>query len=464
MIHRTPKPEMLRVRARVHQRRQDYISYDFSRKKNDILKTFFDLSQEFESLRDLYRICVAVPREFMGLESRLYLVDEADQQLKLVCDSRHDVPAAAVPLPAHVRLSGVAYEENGSFLVPINRRQFRDREFAVLNLVSPLFGMFEIFPAAKLSEADRFFFTKYTNRIGYNIYNRILDRQHIRHLKFINTLVLDIEHNIIVPNMYFRYLFRQLRKQIEEMGDLQRTVDELVARREKEPARCGEVGRTIAVLRQRLDQYLQEVEKHHGHLSLFLESLFRRDHFEKGHLVLRSRSCFVEKEIILPPIDHFRKRLEARDIQIERPPDMGREEIPLVVDVGLLSQVYANLFSNAVKYTEAVATSDGRQRKALAYGYEFLADYFGNGKDGVRFNVFTTGRHIPEEERASLYASGFRCRRDEGLPGSGHGLAFIRNVVEIHSGEVGYEATGQGNNFYFVLPLPPRDVPRQEGP
>ena len=36
------------IRKRVKQKRHDYIRYDFSRKKNDILKTFFDLSQEFD--------------------------------------------------------------------------------------------------------------------------------------------------------------------------------------------------------------------------------------------------------------------------------------------------------------------------------------------------------------------------------------------------------------------------------
>jgi len=29
----------------------------------------------------------------------------------------------------------------------------------------------------------------------------------------------------------------------------------------------------------------------------------------------------------------------------------------------------------------------------------------------------------------------------------------VRNVIETHGGEVGYEATPGGNNFYFVLPL-----------
>jgi signal transduction histidine kinase len=35
----------------------------------------------------------------------------------------------------------------------------------------------------------------------------------------------------------------------------------------------------------------------------------------------------------------------------------------------------------------------------------------------------------------------------------GHGLAFVKYVVELHGGQVGYEPTPEGNNFFFVLPL-----------
>ena len=37
-------------------------------------------------------------------------------------------------------------------------------------------------------------------------------------------------------------------------------------------------------------------------------------------------------------------------------------------------------------------------------------------------------------------------------PGTGHGLTFIKNAIEMHGGMVGYEATQYGNNFYFIIP------------
>ena len=129
------------------------------------------------------------------------------------------------------------------------------------------------------------------------------------------------------------------------------------------------------------------------------------------------------------------------------------EEILIKADLGLLSQVYANLFSNAVKYTQTITAHDGKNRKSITYGRSILEEYFGPGKNGIKLNVFSTGPHIREEDRHMLYTDGFMCADDEDGLSTGHGLSFIKYVVEIHGGEVGYEATGEGNNFYFILPL-----------
>ena len=116
--------------------------------------------------------------------------------------------------------------------------------------------------------------------------------------------------------------------------------------------------------------------------------------------------------------------------------------------------MYANLFSNAVKYTQEIIDHQGRPRKAVTYGREIIADFFGPAKPGIKFNVFTTGPHLSREEADFMFTEGGRARNSLQQEGTGHGLAFIKHVVELHGGQVGYEATNQGNNFYFILPMP----------
>ena len=152
-------------------------------------------------------------------------------------------------------------------------------------------------------------------------------------------------------------------------------------------------------------------------------------------------------------LERFRERFYSKAIAIDNQlggvPD---ESMVAVVDVGLISQVYANLFSNALKYTRAAHDAAGTGKEFIAYGQEILKDYFRPGKDGVKFNVFNTGLHIPTEEREHIFDDGYRGKQASGQPGTGHGLSFVKRAVEIHDGVVGYEPTHLGNNFYFILP------------
>jgi signal transduction histidine kinase len=459
----TCRTDLVHIQRRVREKLKDHVRYDFSPLQNNLLKSFFDLVQEYDRLDDFYRISVVVLLESMQVESALYIIDSEEKQLKLVCNSEEGIIHDSRPVPTGIYLADQPYKTENSYVVPIYRKPPLNK----LNnnvLVSPdqhfwhgdmtILGMFEISPLDKLTEADLFFLRKYANRIGFRLHNRLLAQQNIQHLKFINSLVMDIEHNVIIPNMYFKHLFNQLHKKIAEMQDLEKQMNELKEKTEVSDEACTMLIDRLSDLRSSLLGYQQEMMKHHANVSLFLESLFRREHFERGHLVLRPKLCRVEKEIILPQLGQYKSRLKANNVVVDRPMGMDEEEIPIMVDKGLLAQVYANLFSNAVKYTEEIVDNKGVGRKAMAYGREIFDDYFGPNQRGVKFNVFTTGKHLTDIEMKALFSDGFRGPNSHDKPGTGHGLSFIKHVIELHGGQVGYEATGQGNNFYFVIPLP----------
>ena len=455
--------DLHRMQKRVREKLKDHSRYGFSPLQNNLLKSFFDLVQEYDRLDDFYRISVVVLLESMQVESALYLLDAEKKHLKLVCNSQEGIIRESRPVSTGIYLSDKAYKTKKSYVIPIYRKP--PQKFAKdESLLNPdqqpwqenirILGMFEVSTLEKLTKDDLFFLKKYVNRIGFRLHNRLLAQQNIKHLKFINSLVMDIEHNVIIPNMFFKHLFNQLRKKI---GELQKLEMEMIEY-SRTTGGSSEVGRAMigrmSDLRQELLGYQQEMLKHHANVSLFLESLFRREHFERGHLVLHPKLCRIEKEIILPQLGQYRSRFKSSKIAIESPKGMDEEEIPIMVDKGLLAQVYANLFSNAVKYTEEIIDDRENPRKAMAYGREIIDDYFGPNQRGAKFNVFTTGSHLPPYEVEILYSEGFRGVNSSRKPGTGHGLYFIKHVIELHGGRVGYEATDQGNNFYFVIPLP----------
>jgi len=445
--------DLAKVRERVRQKRYDYISYDFSRKKNDILKTFFDLSQEFDSLHDLYRICVAVPLESFQVESRLYLLDEMRDGLTLVCDSLSGVYEPPKSPLDYVKLIDISYEHENSYLVPIYSKPLHSLEHTDTLASLGVIGIFEVFPLVKLTKSDKFFFTKYTNRIGYNLRKRLLAQQNITHLKFINNLVSDIEHNVIVPNMYYKHLFKQLKVKIGTLSKLVEQIEAYKNTPEDDPDMCHKMISQINQIEQELTASYEEISKHHINQSLFLESLFRRDHFQEGRLVLHPQKCRLDTDFIQPQLEHYKSRMLARGIFIETPTDLHEEEIQLKVDLGLISQVYANLFSNAVKYTETIIDHENRHRKAVAYGRKILYNHFAAGRAGIKLNVFSTGPNLSDDDSKSIFLDGFMGNNSFKDNSRGHGLAFVKYVVELHGGQVGYEPTLEGNNFFFILPL-----------
>lgn len=446
-----------RVWQRVREKEKSYRRYNFSEAQNAVLRAFFDLAQEYDTMEDFYRVCVTVPKVFLGLTARLYLLNERRDDLILVCDSETGLLLPPLPPRQGLRIACHTSTLDDALLIPILRKpgthEGSDSEPRTIGELQ--LGLLEIPGGGQTDKAGRFFLRKYANRIGYNLHNRLISQQNIRHLKFINNLVMDIEHNVITPNMYFRHLFNKLRKRL---GELEEVGLEFARMRQTgtnacDGDVCGRMQERLEVLYDDLAANHREMLEHYNNYSLFLESLFRRDHFRKGHLVLRPKMCSIEKEIIHPQLDHYGHRLVRQGIRIAQPTDMVNEEIPLRVDVGLLSQVYANLFSNALKYTMPVVGAAGEPVKIMAYGREYLANYFGPTRDGIKFNVFTTGPHLGDHEVGLLYSDGFRGEEGRSKPGTGHGLAFVKQVVEIHGGVVGYERTAMGNNFYFILPL-----------
>jgi signal transduction histidine kinase len=430
--------DLEKIMGRIKEKRRAFQEYKFDTQENDSLKTFFDLAQEYETLENFYRISVGVIKEFFGLESSLYLISR-EETLQLVCDSIQGIYPDKPPAPAHIRLDNQAYVTDHSWLAPI-RGNFLLVDRLPFYSKEQLIGMLEIFPLERLSTRRRFFLEKYTNRLGYNLHNKIISWQNIQHIRFINSLVGDIEHNIILPNINLSLYLRKLKRKIKSLKSLE--------------CSCFQVDSPEAAqlqdLVEEMEQDYQTLERQYRGVSLFIESLFRPSHFQKGQLVLRRRTTRVLSDIIQPQLQLHLSKFQERHIDI----DVGLggvpdEDFPLSVDKGLMAQVYANLLSNAVKYTR----TNHEGHRYLSYGRELLKDFFDTGKDGIKFNVFTTGPHIPPEDVPHIFEEGYRGSNIEKEVGTGRGLYFVRNVIETHGGVVGYEPTYEGNNFYFVLPL-----------
>ncbi len=441
------------ILKRIESKKADYNQYNFTQAENDAFKTFFDLAQEFDSIGDFYAMCVAIPKSFFNLEARLYLIDPKLDGFSLVAKTEDPGYGLHSPPPEGIGPGDHPYyTEDNSLVLTIRGKKLLISQLP-FKTTDDVLGLLEIYPVKERSPHTELFFEKYANRIGFNIHNRFLVEKNIEHLRFIRALVADIEHNIIAPNMAYKLYLRHLRKKIAKNIELEKLFKRHAAGEQEEGLSMEHLLKELVEVNQGLTEELENIEKHYRNMSLFLETLLRRSHFDKGRLTLIKKPCNMKKDVVLPQLERFAGQFAGMGIDIDdRLSGIPDEEVISVVDVGLMAQVYANLFSNALKYTQEVVTDSGERKRYISYGREVIKDCFGPGNDGIKYNVFSTGPHIPPEERDKIFEDEYRGSTSSGKPGTGHGLAFIKNAVEIHGGVVGYEATRYGNNFYFILP------------
>jgi signal transduction histidine kinase len=438
------------VQKRMHEKIDDYSEYAFTSLQSCALNIFFDLSQEFDSFDDLLSVSVLIPKVFFDLECSLYLLQENRADKVATCFVQDPEPDPDEN--SHIFCSSPKVVNDNLFLPIKGNKELIDQ----LPFKPPegLIGMLEIFPAMNLSRHEKLFFEKYANRIGFQLHLRMISRKNQEHLHFIRTLVKDIGHNVIVPNMFFKLYYRRLEANINALEELKkdmaRVIDE--AGHGHEAYVPSQTMARLDYIHSGLKEQYNEILRHYEQTSLFLETLLRRSHFEQGKYVLERKACNFKNQIIDPQLKRFASEFKEKgiDIALAGVPD---QEIEVVVDPGLISQVYANLFSNVSKYTREIIDFAGNKTKFISYGWEHKPDHFGEGRHGIKLNMFSTGPHIPPQERKNLFKEGFRAGNIDQEQGTGHGLFFIKEIIELHGGEVGYEPTPLGNNFYFILPL-----------
>ena len=117
---------------------------------------------------------------------------------------------------------------------------------------------------------------------------------------------------------------------------------------------------------------------------------------------------------------------------------------PLLADPDLLSRAVENLVSNAIKYsppgTEVVVSAT-------------------SGEPAVSIAVADQGYGIPEADLGRIFEKFFRVPRaqDAGVPGTGLGLALVREIAELHGGSVTV-ASQVNTGSTFTLRIPRRDA------
>ena len=114
------------------------------------------------------------------------------------------------------------------------------------------------------------------------------------------------------------------------------------------------------------------------------------------------------------------------------------DDLPEVrVDTVRMSYAFANLLSNALRYTPPGGRVTVRAVADEAW---------------VHFSVSDTGKGIPSQYLGRIFEQFFRVPEQGDEMGVGLGLAIVKEIVEAHGGRVKVEShLGEGSTFTFTL-------------
>jgi PAS domain S-box-containing protein len=240
-------------------------------------------------------------------------------------------------------------------------------------------------------------------------------------------------------------------RQIKQLNsELQQNLVELKATNKEMESFSYSVSHDLRAPLRALDGYSQILETNHQDKldadAQRLLGVIRRNASRMGKLIddLLEFSKFGRKELQKSEID-TQKLVEdiVRDLtdQVKHQAIIQIHSLPPVyADHSLLTQVWINLISNAIKY------SSKKEKPSIEIGSGKLNEenYFYIKDNGTGFNM---------DYAHKLFGVFQRLHKSSDFEGTGVGLAIVERILTRHHGRIWAESKpGEGATFYFCLP------------
>ncbi|PID31497.1 hypothetical protein CR983_00915 [Candidatus Saccharibacteria bacterium] len=209
----------------------------------------------------------------------------------------------------------------------------------------------------------------------------------------------------------------------------------------------------VTVIRGYLDVFAQEIAGQPGQqetelllsrlivsanrLGNYISNILNVSRYDRRHLQvhLSEQSLAAIYDSIRDDMS-LRASSQNRKLSVNIPPDLPT----VAADPNTLSEVFANLIDNAIKYSHegGTVTISANEDRGM-----------------VRVDVIDRGIGMPKNVMRNLFHKFYRSHRSrETVAGTGIGLYITKAIIESHGGTIEVQSEeGKGTTFRFTVPI-----------
>jgi len=189
------------------------------------------------------------------------------------------------------------------------------------------------------------------------------------------------------------------------------------------------------------------------HAVTILNDILDVGKMEKGKFSINKEWSNFEQHLELL-ISGYNTNIEANGISFESiiHPDLRNTMVHM--DIGRITQCISNMLSNAQKYTNKgkITLNIDITDRIIAYKNLWF----------IKVSVKDTGVGIAEDDQYKIFQPYEQIQNQSHEIGTGLGLIILKNIVELHDGNVGFNSSDDGSEFWFTIPVETRDKTAEE--
>ncbi len=191
-------------------------------------------------------------------------------------------------------------------------------------------------------------------------------------------------------------------------------------------------------------EFLSIIDEESDHLIGLIDHILDSARLQSGNMPMDFQPVRLDS-LLRDVVMRFQSRRKTMDISLDID---GATSVPIKADTVHLTQVFDNLFENAIKYAPDspinIFLKSGLEKQIISF-----ADH---------------GPGIPSEHLPFLFERFYRVPGQPNKRGTGLGLFICKQIILAHHGQISVKtAPGKGTTFLIELPVNQKDKLRKDG-